>query len=172
VLGIAGDSELGSDPAAATFENLLTSCSTQAFQLAHTMLGDAQEAEDAVQDAALKAWRRFQQFRSDASFRTWFLAIVANQCRSMRRTRRWQLRRGPELRDVELPGHEAGTVSRMDVQSLVARLPREQRALIYLYFVLDLPQAEIGKILRLRTATVKTRLHRVVARLRRALDEE
>jgi RNA polymerase sigma-70 factor (ECF subfamily) len=172
MLGIAGESELDGGPAAATFENLLTSCSTQAFQLARAMLGDAQEAEDAVQDAALKAWRRFHQFRSDASFNTWFLAIVANQCRSMRRTRRWQLRRGPELVDLELPGHEAGTVSRMDVQSLVARLPRDQRALIYLYFGLDLPQAEVARILRLRTGTVKTRLHRVVARLRRAVDEE
>lgn len=172
MLVVAGEPGLGSQPAVADFEDLLISCSMPAFQLAHTMLGDAQEAEDAVQEAAVKAWTSFGRFRRDASFRTWFLAIVANQCRSVRRTRRWQLRRSPELRDVQLPGHEAGTVSRMDVRSLVAGLPREQRALLYLYFELDLPQAEIARILRLRTATVKSRLHRVVARLRRAMDEE
>src|SRR5262245_41055125 len=165
MLGVAHEPGVDTAPALATFESLLTSCTTQAFQLAHTMLGDVQEAEDAVQEAAVKAWTRFARFRRDASFRTWFLAIVANQCRSLRRTRGWQLRRGPELRDVPLPGHEAGTVDRMDVRTLVARLPREQRALLYLYFELDLPQAEIGRILRLRTGTVKTRLHRVIARL-------
>jgi RNA polymerase sigma-70 factor (ECF subfamily) len=158
--------------AAATFEDLLLSCSTQAFQLAHTMLGDAQEAEDAVQEAAVKAWTHFGQFRHGSSFRTWFLAIVANQCRSTRRTKRWWFHRALELREVPLPGHEAGIVSRMDVASMVARLPREQRALLYLYYELDLPHAEIARILRVRTGTVKTRLHRVVARLRRAMEED
>jgi RNA polymerase sigma-70 factor (ECF subfamily) len=172
VLGLAEEAAAGDRPAIATFEDLLSSCSTPAFHLACAMLGDAQEAEDAVQEAAVKAWRHFNRFRHDASFQTWFLAIVANQCRSMRRTRGWQMRRGAELPEVPLASHEASTVRRMDVQSVVARLPREQRALLYLYFALDLPQAEIGQILHVRTGTVKIRLHRVMAQLRRALEDE
>src|SRR5258708_39931049 len=173
VLGLAEEPvAAAARPALSTFEDLLSSCSMPAFHLAWTMLGDVQEAEDAVQEAAVKAWTRFRQFRREASFRTWFLAIVANHCRSTRRTRRWQLGRGAELGEVPHAGHEAGAVMRMDVQSLVARLPREQRALLYLYFALDLPQAEVGRILNLRTGTVKTRGHRLVTQLRRAMEED
>jgi RNA polymerase sigma-70 factor (ECF subfamily) len=162
---------LGPGADLATFEDHLSSCSTQAFHLAQAMLGDVQEAEDAVQEAAVRAWARFDRFRRDASFRTWFLTIVANQCRSVRRSRRWRLRGDAEVPEVALAGHESSTVARLDVSQLVARLPREQRALLYLVYELDLPHAEIARILGIRTGTVKTRLHRTVSRLRRALEE-
>lgn len=155
-----------------TFESLLASCAVPAFQLAWAMLGDAHDAEDAVQEAAVRAWTRFRGWRHDATFRTWFLAIVANQCRSMRRTAWWRLRMTVELPEVRLRGHEDLTVSRLDLASLLDRLPREQQALVYLYFELDLPQAEIAGILGIRTATVKTRLHRLVTRLRRTMEED
>ena len=155
-----------------TFETLLVGCAAQAFQLAQLMLGDVHDAEDAVQEAALKGWSKYGGLRPHSSFTAWFLAIVANQCRSMRRTRWWRLRAASELPDIPLQGHEELAVSRMDLQDLLGRLSAEEQALLYLYFALDLSQAEIGQVLGLRTGTVKTRIHRLIVRLRRAAEEE
>src|SRR5947209_8928760 len=56
-----------------------------AFRLAMTMLNERAAAEDAVQDASFKAWRNLDHFRSGAELRPWFLSIVANECRTVRR---------------------------------------------------------------------------------------
>src|SRR5262249_58079603 len=67
-----------------------------AHRLATVMLGDRTAAEDAVQEAALKAWRKYGQLKGGAeTFRAWFLSIVANECRLARRGRRGQRGRQP-----------------------------------------------------------------------------
>ena len=159
-------------PSAVVFESLLRDCAVPAFHLAHVMLGDAHDAEDAVQEAAVRAWTRFDRFRRDSSFRAWFLTIVANQCRSMRRTRWWRLRTAAELPDAALPSHEERTISRLRLQDLLGELTVPQQTLLYLSFGLDLPHAETGRILGLRTGAVKTRVHRLVKRLQQAAGEE
>ena len=156
---------------AATFESLLQDCAVSAFRLARVMLGDGHDAEDAVQEAAFRAWTRFDRFRRDSSFRAWFLTIVANQCRSMRRTRWWRLRTAGELPDGVLASHEERTISRLRVQELLGELTVAQQTLLYLSFGLDLPHAETGRILGLRTGTVKARVHRLVKRLQLAAGE-
>jgi len=158
-------------PSAGTFESLLQDCAVPAFYLARVMLGDAHDAEDAVQEAAFRAWSRFDRFRHDSSFRAWFLSIVANQCRSMRRTRWWRLRTAGELPDGVLASHEERTISRLRVQELLGELTVAQQTLLYLSFGLDLPHAETGRILGLRTGTVKARVHRLVKRLQLAAGE-
>jgi DNA-directed RNA polymerase specialized sigma24 family protein len=87
VLGVAVDRGGAEDARSklATFEGLLASCAAQAYQLACSMLDDEQDAEDAVQESAVRAWTSFGHLRPGSSFRAWFLTIVANQCRSMRR---------------------------------------------------------------------------------------
>src|SRR3989440_4534185 len=80
-----------------TFEELLSTVLDPAFRLAMTMLNDRTAAEDAVQEAAIKAWRSFGRFRAGAEMRPWFLTIVANECRSARRSRWWHVWRFPEI---------------------------------------------------------------------------
>jgi len=160
-----------STDAPASFESLLRDCAVPALRLAHAMLGDADDAEDAVQEAAVKAWSSFERCRHDSSFRAWFLSIVANQCRSMRRTRWWRLRTAGELPDGVLASHEERTISRLRVQELLGELTVAQQTLLYLSFGLDLPHAETGRILGLRTGTVKARVHRLVKRLQLAAGE-
>src|SRR5438445_6089272 len=63
-----------------------------AYRLAAVMLSDRTSAEDAVQEGSLKAWRKLRQLRGDAgSLRPWFLSIVANECRMIRRRRWWSV---------------------------------------------------------------------------------
>ena len=159
-------------PSASAFETLLADCAVPAFHLAHVMLGDAHDAEDAVQEAAVRAWTRLGRFRNDTSFRAWYLTIVANQCRSMRRTRWWRLRAAAELPEVPLASHEERTIGRLRLRELLGQLSVEQQTLLYLSYGLDLPHRETGRILGLRTGAVKVRVHRLVKRLQQAAGEE
>src|SRR5256886_15558825 len=78
------------------------------YRLAAVMLADRSAAEDAVQEASIKAWRKLRQLRGEvASLRSWFLSIVANECRMARRQRWWSVVRLPEIRTAA----EAGAMS-------------------------------------------------------------
>src|SRR5437763_16740590 len=72
-----------------------------AYRLAAVMLGDRSAAEDAVQEASIKAWRKLRQLRGEVgSLRSWFLSIVANECRMARRQRWWAVVKLAEIRPV------------------------------------------------------------------------
>ncbi len=75
------------------FERLLQPLLDPAYRLACAMLHDHHAAEDAVQDSAFRAWRKISQLRDGARMRPWFLSIVANECRSQRRSRAREARR-------------------------------------------------------------------------------
>jgi DNA-directed RNA polymerase specialized sigma24 family protein len=69
------------------FEILLQPMLEPGYRLAGGMLQDHHAAQDAVQEAAFKAWRKLRQLRDGSELRPWFLGIVANECRSVRRSR-------------------------------------------------------------------------------------
>ncbi len=77
----------------AAFELLLEPLLDQGYRLACGFLHDHQAAEDAVQEAAIKAWRKLDRLRDGSEMRPWFLGIVANECRSTRRSRWWTVLR-------------------------------------------------------------------------------
>src|SRR5438093_6069540 len=78
------------------FMSLLEPSLEPGYRLACGMLHDSQAAEDAVQEAAFKAWRRLGQLREGHELRPWFLGIVANECRTVRRSRWWSVLKWPE----------------------------------------------------------------------------
>jgi RNA polymerase sigma-70 factor (ECF subfamily) len=142
----------------AAFDSLVGPLIAPAFKLAYVLLRDPYEAEDAVQEATLKAWRKLDRLRDDSAARTWFLAIVANQCRSMRRTRWWSVLRQETFAAAE---SEVGAPddARLDLNRELSRLPTTDRAALFLFFYLDLPQA------------AKSRVHRAITRLRLGMVE-
>src|SRR5262245_55769838 len=73
------------------FEGVLEPLLEPGYRLACGMLHDHEAAEDAVQEAAFKAWRKLKQLRQGTEMRPWFLGIVANECRSTRRSRWWSV---------------------------------------------------------------------------------
>jgi RNA polymerase sigma-70 factor (ECF subfamily) len=100
--GVLGRALAGDD---AAFEELLLPLIPPGHRLAYALLRDEAAAEDAVQDACLSAWHRLHQLRSPDSVRAWFLAIVANRCRSAAR-RRWTL---PVHANPDATRRKAGT---------------------------------------------------------------
>ena len=101
----------GSD---AAFEALIRPLLDQAHRLAYGMLRDLSAAEDIVQEATFKAWRRFWQFREGSSIRPWYLQIVANECRSTLRSRWWGVLR------VDQPPERADGAATEDAHEGVA----------------------------------------------------
>jgi RNA polymerase sigma-70 factor (ECF subfamily) len=148
------------------FDALIQPLLGTGYALAFAMLRDRQEAEDAVQEAALKAWGALAKANRDGrSPRPWFLAIVGNQCRDMRRSGWWRVLRPGTLPERAADDHAESVVDRLDIERGLAHLGSEQRALLFLRYGLDMAQDEIAEVLAVRRGTVKSRLHRAVRRL-------
>jgi len=155
---------MAGDPAA--FDALLAPLYDPGYRLAVVLLGDRAEAEDAVQEAALKAWARLGQLRGDRTrLRAWFLSVVANECRMSRRRPWWSVIRRAEL-DGQNRSPESIAIHEVDLRRAIARLPEEDKVALFTYFYLDLPLEEVARVLRVPLGTAKSRVYRAARRLR------
>lgn len=152
----------------AAFEALLRPLIEPAYGLACGMLQDPQAAEDAVQEAAVRAWKKLGDLRG-TRMRPWFLSIVANQCRTIRRGRWWSVLK----QSVPVPREESGderVVEGVDLRRAIRRLSDAQRLVVILYFYLDLSFEEIAETVGASVAAVKGRLYRAIRQLRPDLE--
>ncbi len=142
------------------------------------LLGAGAEAEDVVQDAFVKAHRSLHRFQQGAPFRPWLLRIVANETHNLhraagRRTAR-ERRAWEETERVLLAEDPAETAVRDDRRAELVRglaaLSAAHRQVVTCRFLLDLDEAETAAVLGWPRGTVKSRLHRALARLRAQLD--
>ena len=154
---------------AAAYDELVGIHMDAGYRVALAILRDPDEARDAVQDAAFKAWRSFGQLRDGRSARPWFLSIVANQCRSIRRRHWWSVVRLPEI-DRTGPEFESASAAGADLKQALARLSPDERLPLFLFFYLDLPMEEVGAVLGLSVAGAKTRVYRAARKLRPGLE--
>lgn len=153
---------------ASAFALLLDPLWEPAYRLAYTMLRDRQNAEDAVQESALKAWRAANRLREDTSeLRPWFLTIVANQCRSMRRNRWWTISRVAEPQRTG--ASPAISDDQLDLRRALANLNARDREVLALRYYLDLQVDEVARILGISVAAAKSRLHRALRALEPAM---
>lgn len=151
------------------FEAVLRPLIQPAYRLALAMLGEREAAEDAVQEMALKGWRHHNRIRPQlGTARPWLLAIVANECRMARRRRWWTVIRFAT--PVESAAVDADLARGIDLRQAIDGLPYRDRELLHLYFVLDLPAAEVAQMLGISVGALKSRLHRVTGRLRPRLE--
>jgi RNA polymerase sigma-70 factor, ECF subfamily len=156
------------------YDVILTPHLPVAWRLAYSQLRDRCGAEDCVQEAALRGWRRLENLKPGRPFRPWFLGIVVRRCQEARRSR-WMTAvllvdpgRVQSSDDDWLEGHLQGA----ELRRAFASLRRNDQVAIYLHFVEDLPQAEVAETLGVGLANVKSRINRAKKRLRAALEEE
>jgi RNA polymerase sigma-70 factor (ECF subfamily) len=140
------------------------------------LLRDRDEAEDAAQEAVVRAWRAARSATSVESRDAWLRTIAGNEARR-RWSRRVRLERVSEL-VIERAASATGTDGLEDrfasvvCEQMLASLPRRDRDLVRLRFVDDLSYPEIAAAARLPEGTVKTRIHRSLARLRTIVSNE
>jgi RNA polymerase sigma factor (sigma-70 family) len=164
----------------AAFADLVAAHQEIAFRVGYLVLGDAAEAEDATQEAFVKAYRAMERFREGAAFRPWLLRIVANTARNRRRAA--GRRHGLQLRaeaatqqDASAPSAEASVVAterRRTLLAAVNALSPDDRLVIGARYFLDLSEAEIAALAGVAAGTVKSRLFRARARLARKLGDD
>lgn len=171
----AGDQE--------AFSRLIEMYQTPIFNLAYRMLGDPGEAEDAAQEAFLRAYTRLSTYDSRRSFKTWLFSIASHHCIDRLRKRRltWisideplPPNLAPALAE-KTPGPEEQTAQGEQaalIQRHLARLSPEDRAVIVMRYWDDFSYEEIAEATGGTVSAVKSRLHRARLALAERLADE
>jgi RNA polymerase sigma-70 factor (ECF subfamily) len=165
------------------FRVLVESHSRYVYALAHRMTGNAQDAEDVVQDAWLKAHRQLSRFEARADFRTWLHRITVNCAIDLIRARRHRedahdpadLEQGPlSERGAEAqptPERVAASVQIAErVNTALGLLTALERAAFTLRHVEGMSIEEVGEKLGMKTSATKHSIFRAVRKMRRALE--
>jgi RNA polymerase sigma-70 factor (ECF subfamily) len=170
----------------AAFEALMRRYNRMLFRTARAILRDDAEAEDALQEAYIQAYRALGSFRGDAELSTWLARIVANEAlqRLRKRARRAEIVPLQPAADAELeqvsdtdrdkaPEMSAARAEmRRLLESQIDALPDAYRAVFMLRAVEELSVEETAAVLGLEPATVRTRLFRARSMLREALAQK
>lgn len=165
------------------YERLVREHQEVAFRTACLITGDAPEAEDAAQEAFVKAYHALHKFRTDSPFRPWLLAIVSNEARNRRKAAGRRV--GLTLRvSDELSGEPVDSVPSSPEATIVAEERRTEllrtlstlrasdRLVISYRYFLELSEEETAAALNCARGTVKSRLSRALGRLRALMKEE
>ena len=166
----------------AAFNELVVEYESQVYNLCYRILGGAQSAEDAAQDAFVSAWRNIESFRGE-SFKPWLLRIAANQCRDelRRRGRRPStsldsaLEAGvpdPPAADPSPEATALNTELSRSLQAALEQLPEDQRTAVVLCDVEGLDYSEIAIAMNTSLGTVKSRISRARLKLRELMQRE
>ncbi len=140
-----------------------------AYRLAGYLLADAAEAQDAVQEASVRAWRGWGNLREQEKFHAWFNQILVNVCRT--RLRQRSRHRAVDLAEVDLEGADPfrAALARDAVGRALSSLSTELRMVVVLRYWGDLSLAEIADRLGIPIGTVKSRHHAALQALRRRI---
>ena len=156
------------------YEQLIRTHQDLAARTAYVITGGAADAQDAAQEAFIKAYYSLGRFRAGAPFRPWLLRIVANEAINRRRSARRQV--GLALRTAEgrlqddaVPSPEGAALAQDEHRRVVAAMnnlrPEDRLVIAYRYWF-DLSESEMADALGCARGTVKSRLSRALARLR------
>jgi RNA polymerase sigma-70 factor (ECF subfamily) len=152
------------------FADLLSAELNGAYRLAGYILADAAEAQDAVQEASLRAWRAWANLREREKFHSWFSQILVNVCRTRLHKRSRQ--RTVDVDDVDLEGGDPfrASLARDAIGRALGSLSEELRMVVVLRYWGELSLAEIADRLRIPIGTVKSRHHAALHQLRRRIQ--
>jgi RNA polymerase sigma-70 factor (ECF subfamily) len=162
------------------YEEIVERYQAIAFRVAWLITASAADAEEATQDAFLKAHRALGRFREGAPFRPWLLGIVANEARNRRVAAQRRERLALRVLEEERAPSETGSPEsalldadrRAQLVAALRRLEERDRVAIACRYFLDLSEAEMAAALDCRRGTVKSRLSRALARLRTEMEGE
>jgi RNA polymerase sigma-70 factor (ECF subfamily) len=168
------------DPEAARFAQLVPLHAAAMLRIAATLVGMA-DAEDATQEAVVRAWQAWAMLRDESALRGWLLTITVNVCRQWRRGgfgRRLRLMEPLPEDDSRLfariegdPGASDHTGA-LDLRAAVSALPDDLRLVVALRYYGGMDATEAGAALGIPPSTVRTRLRRALLTLRERIGPE
>ena len=161
------------------YEELVRRYQGIAGRVAFLVLGQAADAEEAAQEAFVKAYYALPRFRQESPFRPWLLTIVANEARNRRKSAARRARLALQVAEDRpsgdaAPSPEAAVLEREDRERLleaVNQMREDDRMVIGCRYFLGLSERETANALGIPAGTVKSRLARSLRRLRARLEE-
>lgn len=173
------------DAARERFAELVALQQRRAVRIAYHYLGDAHDADEAVQDAFVKVFTHITTYKEELPFEVWFTRILVNGCLDLRKSRarrlRWSLPMTPtpETVPTEPPAPDASPEDRLvssdrarQITAAVEQLPERQRTVFTLCQIAEQSTNEVSLALGLSEATVRVHLFRAIRKLRRLLERE
>ncbi len=156
---------------AQAFQLLVERYEQQVYRAAFFILRDPDEAEEVTQEAFMRGYKAIRKFKPDQPFRPWILRIAVNQAltavRKLKRRREASVESPPVIpSDYDI---DEALIDRDRAETLITALNQMQereRAVIYLRYFMDLSEKELAQYLKCAQGTVKSRLHRSLAKLR------
>lgn len=143
------------------------------YALALSLLGDAQEAQDAAQDTFIKVWESAPGYRSQGSPMAWLLTVARNLARSrLRQSGRQVLLDEEEWNSLPARLPDVSHEDRVVLQEALARLGGEERQVVLLHAVSGLKHREIADLLELPLSTVLSKYHRGLKKLKSLMKGE
>jgi RNA polymerase sigma factor (sigma-70 family) len=144
--------------------------------VADLILRDADRAQDAVQDALLRAWRDLRALRDPDAWDPWLRRLTVNACydvaRKDRRRRALEVHVEPDPEASGSPDQTAESVDRDWLGRELARLDLDQRVVLVLHYYLGLPVSEVAQNLGIPYGTAASRLHRGLEAMRASMGVE
>lgn len=148
------------------------------YTLAMRMLNNAENAEEAAQDAFVKAYRSLSSYNGNGKFSTWLYTITRNTCLSRIRTSKPAVLPQDEQQLAAIAGADESVTRRYEqgarkkmLLAAIDRLPADEAYIITLYYIQEQTVDEIAGILSLGTSNVKVKLYRARKKLKEILDK-
>lgn len=152
------------------FGRLYQEVALDLYRMALYTLGDPQDAEDAVAETFLEAWKGIHNLRDAASFRQWMLRILSIRCK--RRVGVYIREKGNiDIDDYLEEGIPDDGGPRAEVREAMARLAPDERQMVLLSTLWGYTMREIAEMMDLPQGTVSSKLHRTLKKLRRMLGD-
>jgi RNA polymerase sigma-70 factor (ECF subfamily) len=162
----------------AAFEELYRAHAGKLFSVACRLLGNATDAEDLLQEIFLSAHRKLEGFRGESALGTWLYRLATNHCLDHLRSRAARMNQvtdalddDPSQANSASRGLAEQTVTKMDLERALARLPEGCRAAFVLHDVEGLEHREVAEALGIAEGTSKSQVHKARQRLRALLLE-
>lgn len=152
-----------------SFAMLVTAQTDTLYRISMSMLKNENDAQDAVHEAILCAYQNRKQLRQEQYFGTWLVRILINVCHKMIKARKRYSDIGESLPDIASRDNPYTSV---EIGDLIDRLPEKIRLTVILFYIEDYSIKEIKKTLRIPEGTVKSRLNKGRALLKKWLEND
>jgi RNA polymerase sigma-70 factor, ECF subfamily len=156
------------------FTELVDLDGDRCYAIAYRILRDVDQAQDAVQQAFLLAWRELPRLRDAERFEVWLHRLLVNACyEELRRYRRWSANIRPLPADGPAGSDETVSIDDRDaLERAFRRLSPEHPAVVVLHHHAGIPLASIAEIVGVPVGTVKSRLHYGTRAMRAVLSDD
>ncbi len=162
------------------FDDLYEQYKTMLFRSACLLLGNTQDAEDALQETFLTAYLHINDLKNEQLFKPWIYRIMMRQIYRISGKKKQEFpddtitERADSLEMERQSRQDPGEslIRRMEIKTHLEKLPIRQREVLVLYYYDEMTIKEIATVLRCMEGTVKSRLHTAKKNMRKAMQEE